>query len=147
MKVGDILSLHGCITQDKYIKGRSLSEIEKIIGYNSGRLTKGMYVLEIMQLPRTSEFDLQGYSNVASHRFKSPGDLDLNKLKDIVRSKWTLIGNNRLVKVLPVVRHDDNMMPDLQYPPGLGTPQWVLNRFLPFRVTHLITNYPAGKYS
>ena len=37
MKAGDIVSVSGCITKEKFIAGRTLIEIEKVLGFHGGR--------------------------------------------------------------------------------------------------------------
>jgi hypothetical protein len=64
----------------------------------------------------------------ASHRFAMPPNLDLDKLKAIASSRWSLSGGDRLVKVYPAVGHNPTMAADDQYPPGAGVPQWRLIR-------------------
>jgi hypothetical protein len=45
MNVGDIVSVSGCITKEKFIAGRTLVEIEKILGFHAGRLSGGIAVV------------------------------------------------------------------------------------------------------
>ena len=51
MKIGDIVSVSGCITKEKFIAGRTLAEIEKMLGLHSGRLSGGIAVVAVTQLP------------------------------------------------------------------------------------------------
>lgn len=144
-------NISGCVTLDKYIKGRNLEEIERILGFNNGRLKNGMKVVALTQLPQQYQFELQGYNQVASHKFDKNilKGLDVNVLKqNVIKNVWQLTGPNRLVKVIPITPHNDNLDPDKQYPPGQGVPQWVISRphCVPGVIVATVTNYPSGKY-
>lgn len=146
MKVGDLMPVSGCVTQDKFILGRSLPEIERNLGFHSGRLAKGMLVVALLELPRADQFSFAGYSQVATHRFKPSGTLDERVAKANVIAGWTLSGPNRLVKVYATTRHDPGLKPDIQYPPGLGVPQWDIHASLRGRVVADVQGYPHGRY-
>ena len=59
---------------------------------------------------------------------------------------WATAGFERLVKVLPALRHDPALNPDIQYPPGHGAPQWVAKTSLRGKVVGVVTGYPNGRY-
>jgi len=117
--------IKGYITQDKYIRGRSLKEIESILGFNSGRLSAGAAVYALGCLPEPDEFELRGYTYLPEGGTvvrKSVNDLDVDTLKETLRLEvWSTVGLNRLVKVVPVQDWGS-------YPIGLGAPQWELTR-------------------
>lgn len=146
MKLGDNLSVSGCFTKEKFIAGRTLGEIEKILGFHTGRLASGISVAAILELPNLDQFELGAYSNVASHRFKLPQDLNISKIKAEARGTWTTAGFERIVKVLPDTRHNSNMDPDIQYPPGQGAPQWVAKVPLRAKIVAIVADYPNGRY-
>jgi hypothetical protein len=146
MKVGDLISVSGCVTQEKFIAGRTLREIEKIIGYHQGRLSHGGVIAVLVQLPEIQQFDIAGYSNVAKHNQTSPTGLDIEKLKAQAKATWSLAGPIRLIKILPTTRHDGNLNPDFQYPNGLGAPQWEVKVSLWAKVSALLNDYPNGRY-
>src|SRR5687768_15816416 len=123
MTLHQIIKVSGCITEERYIKGKTLSEMERILGFQKGRLEKGVVVAVLMELPSADQFDLLGYSQVAAHKFGSEAtkNLDVNKLKEmVIKDKFTLVGHRRLVKVIPNTPHNDQLNNDLQYPPGDG---------------------------
>ena len=146
MKLGDVISVSGCVTKDKFIAGRSLAEIEKILGFKNGRFTQGIAIVALLQLPEMNEFELAAYSNVATHRHATPAGLNIEKLKAEAKSTWKLTGLERLAKVLPMIRHDSGVNPDIQYPPGQGAPQWLVRVQLRARVSGLVSDYPNGRY-
>lgn len=146
MKIGDLTLVAGCITKEKFVAGRTLRQIETILGFHRGRFGQGITVVALLELPAIDEFDLAAYSNIATHRFKMPADLNIEKLKTEARISWAVSGFERLVKVLPDVRHNPSLDPDVQYPPGHGAPQWVAKRPLRGRVVAIVTEYPNGRY-
>jgi len=131
------LTVHGCITQEKYIKGRTLSELESILGFHAGRLAQGATVAALLQVPSKSQFNLLGYTQVAEHKINQQTfkGLDTDKLKDLLLGEtFTTVGVNRLVKVLAKTNHSKEMNDDEQYPPGWGVPQWKLTAEMPAQV-------------
>jgi hypothetical protein len=146
MPKGQVVNISGFVTLSKYIKGRTLADIEKILGFHPGRLLQGATFAELQRMPRASEFEARGYSQVADHHHKSSNGVDPDKLKQIVIAEvWSKPGE-RLVKVIPGVGHNPAMAPNEQYPPGLGVPQWKLTARLPAMIMAEINNYPAGRY-
>ena len=131
------LTVRGCITQEKYIKGRTLPELENILGFHAGRLAQGATVAALLQVPTKSQFNLLGYTQVAEHRISKEAfnGLDTDKLKDLLlRETFTTVGANRLVKVIAKTGHSKEMSDDEQYPPGWGVPQWKLTAEMPAQV-------------
>ena len=124
MRVGQPISVRGFVTQLKYLAGRPLWEIELFLGYRSGRLAKGAAFATLDRLPQINEFETAGYSQVAAHRHVMPAGLDPVGLRRMAMSAWTLVGPDRLIKVLPETPHDSSLRDDEQYPPGQGVPQW-----------------------
>ena len=147
MNVGDIVTVSGCITKEKFIAGRTLADIERILGFHQGRFTGGIAVAALLELPDMQQFELAGYSQVATHRHQVPEGLDIEKIKANAMATWSTVGFERLVKVLPALRHDPNLNPDVQYPPGLGVPQWIATVPLQARVAGVVTVYPNGRYA
>ncbi len=147
MKVGDLFLVPpGCITKEKFIAGKTAREIERILGFHAGRLSRGMIVVTLLELPELSQFDLAGYSNRPTHKVKPALDLNLDILRRTARSGWATEGFDRLAKVLPTTRHDSLLELDYQYPPGLGVPQWVTKVALRGRVAGIVNGYPDGRY-
>jgi hypothetical protein len=146
MNVGDVTTVKGFFTKEKFVAGRTLRELEKALGYNPGRFSKGIIVLNLLQMPSKQDFSLAGYSNVAGHRWKEPTDLDVEKLKANAMQEWKLSGQDRLVKIWPNIPHDPSFDPDFQYPPGGGVPQWKSKVSLPAKVSGIVTQYPNGYY-
>jgi hypothetical protein len=146
MSIGDIITVSGCFTREKCIAGRPLHEIESILGFQPRRFAAGITVAVLMQLPALDQFDLGAYSNVAVHRHRVPEGLDIGVLKANARESWALYGFERLVKVLPAQRHNPNLDPDTQYPPGEGVPQWISRVSLRAKVVAVVTDYPNGRY-
>ena len=141
MNINEMIEVSGCITQERYIKGRSLPELERLLGFQKGRLDNGIVVATLIQLPNISQFQLLGYTQVAGHQFKGidPKKLDVNKLKEmVIKEAFTLVGNKRLVKIIANTPHNAKLDNDTQYPPGQGIPQWKLTTALPARVAGIV---------
>ena len=149
MQVGEPAWVIGYVTKEKFIKGRRLAEIERILGYHAGRFAHGATFIKLNRLPSLNEFELAAYSNVAGHRYRQPTDLDIPKIKKMAAESWSLTGFERLVKVRPGVEHNVDMSPDLQYPPGQAAPQWKVTVAWPGlqgTVVAVVNAYPDGIY-
>ena len=126
MQVHEKLTVTGFITKYGYLGGRTLGQIERLLGFHPGRLARGAVFARLDRLPTINEVETAGYSQVAGHRHRPPADLDLRGLRRLAMSEWSMSGPGRLIKVLPETRHDPAIPNDVQYPPGLGIPQWKL---------------------
>ena len=139
LKLNDVISLGGFVTKRISIQNKSLVEIERILGYNRGRLALGAVILVAQKLPNINDFYLQGTTEVPSHRvYDQMGNLNFpknqkeslhyTKLKIATKSGWSTYGDNSLVKVIPKIAHNSTLIPDLQYPPGGRVEQWEINK-------------------
>jgi len=136
------MKARGCFTQDKFIAGRSLKEIETNIGFREGRLSQGGIVLALTQLPMKVQFHVAGYTNVSLHNFVIGNGLDANVLERNAMAQWELTGPNRLVKVLPAIPYEPGLDPDEQYPRARGIPQWLVLVEMPCIVAGVLSTYP-----
>jgi hypothetical protein len=146
-------SMAGFVTRQINIQGQTLEEIEKRLGYHQGRLSQGAYFYVSEDKPAQTGFEFAGYSQVAGHNTqKQYGNINQasqaleiskrNVLEQIAQSKST-----RLVKVIPVIRHNEKIEDDnIQYPPGSGIQQWKLTQPLKFKLECFIANYPHGRF-
>jgi len=126
----EIVYLSGYITQVKYVQGRRLGELERILGFHRGRFANGVKVAVLKLLPGVNDFnfssgnndfdllpgmddfELRGYTQVPEHLFQEKfGDslfeLDVEKLKLMAINNWSSHGPNRLVKILPYIPHPE----------------------------------------
>ena len=141
------IQISGFITLKKFLLGRNLQQIERLLGFHSGRLRQGATFAELISLPGLNEFDFAGYSQVASHRFdtRALAGYDINKLKNNVLEVWSKPGE-KLVKVIATTGHNAALSNDLQYPPGSGVPQWKLIVRKQAVVRCVVNSYPGGVY-
>lgn len=146
MKIGDKLETRGYITKLKFIAGRDLQYLERILGFHTGRFSSGVWIMKLDRLPTLAEFEAKGYSMIAEHRFVNPGNLNMSRVKQNAMESWALSGPESLVKIRPEMGHDAAMEPDTQYPPGLGAPQWRLIAPVPVTVIAHVTSYPTGVF-
>lgn len=146
LTIGASLQVSGCVTKEKFIRGRTLADIERSLGFSAGRLREGMAVAALRRLPEPDQFQLAGYSNVATHRHVTPTGLDIERLKATALASWSIVGPERLVKVLPAIRHNPSLEPDLQYPPGDGVPQWIVTPQIDAIVVAVVNGYPNSRF-
>jgi hypothetical protein len=130
-----MITLTGFFTSQDWLRGKTLPEIERLLGYGPGRLsTQGAAVYAFTRIPEDWEFEVAGYTNVsggmktdpswdaadkaaAAYYQKTGLQSSQARLKTNARATMTVNGSNRLIKVKPLL--DGN-----SYPPGLGIPQW-----------------------
>jgi hypothetical protein len=146
MQINDIVLRKGFITQDKFLLGQTLIDLEKRLGYKTGRFLKGIWVGVCLKLPGQAQFDVKGYSQVAGHKEMNLEGVEVDQVRKIALSRMRTDGPDRVVKVFPAIGHDTNLTNDEQYPPGLGIPQWDLTTPLPFRIISFVSDYPMGRY-
>jgi len=148
LAIGAILDhVSGYITLRKYVIGQTLSELEKRLGYHTGRLSKGVFIGVPTVLPNLLGFEFAGYSMVPDHKFteKFPTVDQNNKiLRKLVLEQWSIQQGhpNQLVKLFPVISHSQTMDNDGQYPPGNGVPQWKISARnpIPFKIVGYLDN-------
>ena len=154
MKESAPINVTGFITQEKYILGCTLSEIERILGFHPGRLKAGVSIYALLRLPEENEYQLAGYSQVAGHHTEEQYGKDLQTRHDMKQltkrlrqDVWTTTGTDRLIKVRPVTMNNSNMKDDDQYPPGKGVPQWKLTSPVSAIFITSIMGYPSARYT
>lgn len=135
------VNVSGFVTQYKFLAGHDLHYIERALGYQVGRLAAGATFVALDRLPRADEFETRGYSQVAGHRYRPPGNLDMNKIKLLAMGAWSLTGPGQLIKVWPASAHNPSLADDTQYPPGAGIPQWKLTAGIP---GHVVATLSSG---
>ena len=136
-----IVTLRGFFTSQKWLRGKTLDEMELLLGYRTGRLsTLGAAVYAFTRVPENWEFEVAGYTNVSGGMPISSDWVEADRkaaayyantgvrssetvLKDNARASMTIYGENRLIKVKPLL--DD---PLDTYPPGHGIPQWRVSK-------------------
>jgi hypothetical protein len=137
--------VQNCVTQEKFIKGRTPKEMESLLGFPEGYLRGGAIILALRKLPENHEFALaQSYTNVPQDPKLAPAqnaalftpqqvEVDkrilkrdpLDYLKTMARNCWSGSGGNRLVKVTVNKTASYPGVNDI-FPPGMGVPQWIL---------------------
>ena len=135
----------GFVTRERWIIGKTPREMESLLGFRPGRMAQGAGVYALDRLPQASEFDFAGYTHLPSGMSiseaaaarsagttRSPQQqklralIDIDKTKKTMLNSWTLVGRERLVKVVPVLRLEPE-----SYPPGDGVEQWKLLNAVP----------------
>ncbi len=132
-----LMTLRGFFTSQRWLRGKTLTEMESLIGFRTGRLsTLGASVYGFSRIPENWEFELAGYTNVsggmktdtawvaadraAALYYANSGMRSAETVRmDNARSSMTISGPNRLIKVKPLLGD-----PTDTYPPGQGIPQW-----------------------
>src|SRR5579862_438500 len=143
-----IITLRGFFTSERWLRGKTLSEIEVLIGYRPGRLsTLGAAVYAFTRVPENWEFDVKGYTNVSGGLALDPAWIAADRnaaayyaktgmrssetiLKENARASMAIVGPNRLIKVRPLLED-----PADTFPPGHGIPQWRVSELAASRGT------------
>jgi hypothetical protein len=146
LSLGAKTQVSGYVTKEKFLKGRTLAEIEKTLGYHPGRLAGGATFLKLDRVPQPGEFRLAGYSQVADHRATPPTGIDVGRVAQMAAASFAATGGDRLVKVFPAIGHDPSLDNDHQYPPGAGCPQWKLTTRIDATVVAVVSLHPNGRY-
>ncbi|WP_434614615.1 hypothetical protein [Azospirillum sp. B2RO_4] len=135
--VGDTVSAYGCVTRLIDIINRDPTHLEELIGFHRGRLSRGYYLLLLKEPLAANEFEFFGYTYFSGGKFGLPsndeakeaarqsvhdsllkqmGNMGVYNLAQKVAADIPATGQNRLVKIIPVIGHDDKMKTADQYP-------------------------------
>jgi hypothetical protein len=131
MKPG-INLVKGCVTYYDNIHNKCLKEMENILGFHTGRLSKGAHFLQLIERPTEAQsfyFQNKGRNDVLFEDIPK----DLRGHKQITKI-WNEKGKI-LVKVVPIWEHDN----ECYYPKGIGIYQFNLTR--KFQALHITTFY------
>src|SRR4249919_3043893 len=60
--MGRIVSVKGFVTSEKFVRGRSLQEVERILGLLPGELQNGAVLLRLNAPPLPHQYELRGYT-------------------------------------------------------------------------------------
>jgi hypothetical protein len=155
--ISNLVNLRGFFTTQIYLQGQTLAEIERRLGFDSGRLSLGAWFAAAINLPGPDDFEFAGYSMVPGHRtiekygdINNPGtdperEAHLRRKRSVI-SEWDLSGIHRLIKVIPMIGHSPNMSDDYQYPQGSGIPQWKIIKPILCEGICFVKDYPNGRF-
>ena len=76
------MKISGFKLQEKYLRNKSLNEIESLLGYHYGRLkNNGATIYALTEIPKADQFDLRGFTQVADHQWdiKYPNGTNLDE--------------------------------------------------------------------
>ncbi|MEO0462041.1 MAG: hypothetical protein AAF127_02850 [Pseudomonadota bacterium] len=141
MAVGTVRALSGFITQAKYLRSKTTLEVERRLGYRSGRLAQGYTLWFLLDPLRPEDFEFRGYTQMSggvpmghkpSHandpnaeESLRAGGYDVDAIKRrICEETFKYSGPDRLCKVTP----NAPVFGENDYPPGSGIPQWEILR-------------------
>jgi hypothetical protein len=145
----------GNFTKALYLRSQSAEELEARIGYGSGRLAQGWWLLFALERPAADNFEFGGYTHFSGSRIGPPalanarptvesdlekvlgGPAALQKRRAAAVEELQLSGPDRLAKVLPVARGNE-------YPVGTGIFQCNIPRPIRCRVAAFVP--PGGRY-
>lgn len=115
----------GYFTTENNIVGKTIWEIERVLGLPAGLLAGGVSILVLERTPRLDEFEAKGSTRRADGRGLNAEVVERTKF---LPGAWV---NRRLVKVVPA-----NRPPDLHYPDvtGIAAEQWRLVSDVPARL-------------
>ncbi|GJD53319.1 hypothetical protein OPKNFCMD_6094 [Methylobacterium crusticola] len=155
MKVGDTPELTGDVTTLKSSGLFNAENIERMIGYGTGRLAKGYFVLVLKDRLTEDDFEFGGTTlrsggreglpaasaaadkarvRVHDRILRERGPAGYRMLQKGALVSVTPTGEDRIVKILPAIRHADDLPPNVQYPMGGGGLQWNVTKARKFLV-------------
>lgn len=141
--------ISGDITQLSAIILADIRKTERNLGFHIGRLTGGYKILVLKKQPQPADFEFSGTTlrsggrdglpgkttqedkarpRVHDNLMEARGAKDYEGMQRIALQNIQTNGPKRLVKIIPEIRHNDNMSPRNQYPMGGGFLQWTLKK-------------------
>ena len=163
LTMGSVHQMTGFCTHAFLLRGKPLPELERLLGYRSGRLAAGATILFLEALPTAEDFQLAGYTYFSDGALQGhkipPADRDPYRMESLLKTengwsdaqlraykqkmigtKLVIVGHERLAKLIPSTLHTVGE----DYPPGTGIFQVKIVRPLRFRVKASIT--PGQKW-
>jgi hypothetical protein len=153
LSLNSIHQMTGFCTHAFLLRGKSLSDLEDLLGYRRGRLASGATILFLEKLPTPDDLQLAGYTYFSDgalqgHKLDA-ADREPYRMESLLKSehgwndaqiraykqkmigtKIVISGHERLAKLIPTTGHT----PGEEYPPGKGIFQLKIVRALTFRV-------------
>lgn len=153
MQVGQTIMKRGFFTKALYLRSQPSHELERRLGYRTGRFSQGWVLFFMEEELSETDFEFRGYSQMSdgvaqghlpnppdprnSERWLSDNNYDIPRLKQkVAREVFKYAGPERLAKAVP----NAGEFGENDYPPGSGIPQWSIPRpkEIRFRVAALI---------
>jgi hypothetical protein len=153
---GASLSVTGDISTLNVTGVRPAGDVERNLGFAPGRLSAGYSLLLLKQAPGIDDFIFGGTTLRSGGKLGLPGksvaeddarrsvDAQMREeygasgylalKKTVLATSGSVSGARRLVKIIPVTRHDPTLSSNDQYPMGGGHLQWKLIVAKPFFV-------------
>jgi hypothetical protein len=158
--LGATVERAGDVTKNRFVGARCARDVERSLGFAPGRLSKGWAVLLLLDALSPADFIFSGTTLRSGGRLGLPGEskeadlqrkhvtaamleersvLDYVGMQKRALASVTPRGQDRIVKVVPVIAHDEDAAPNMQYPPGGGGLQWTLERRKRFLVAMTVS--------
>lgn len=123
-------SAMGYVTQEKYLYGKSCTEIERLLGLRPFELRNLAYIFSLARLPRMGEFEFR-----FSTAFPAGKPFEKKQADEMMQARQDYLDHKRV--------NERSIMPVQQYyPPGSAMiPQWELTT--PIAVAGLVATVTA----
>ncbi len=145
--------IRGFIVPKEFISGRTLAELERILGFKQGRLKQGAAFAKLFNLPDKHELAYFGSTETAAHHFAERREELRNQGVDVIghhqlneASYHYLNASTQLIKVIPLKDHNPLLSEDENWPSGAGAMQYKLVVTKPAMIIDVIEDYPNGKF-
>jgi hypothetical protein len=70
---GRVVAVSGFVTSEKFVRGKPLDQVERILGLLPGELKNGAVLLRLNVLPLPQQFELRGYTQTPAGEVYSGG--------------------------------------------------------------------------
>ena len=169
-KPGETVEIKGDVTT---LGGTGLfdaSNVERMLGYGTGRLAKGYYIALLKQRLTEDDFQFGGIALRSDGRVGLPaaswpedklrlrvhdeimserGEHGYRMLQKRALTGIGETGEDRLAKILPTILHTEGLPPNVQYPMGGGALQWRLTKERQFLIAAYVdeqghAQWPGG---
>jgi hypothetical protein len=138
----------GFIVPKEFISNLSLADLERVLGFATGRLKNGAAFARLNAIPAVYELAYYGDTGTAAHRFEEKRNKTISKDELNKAAYQYLRPSTELIKVIPLDNPDPLMSEDENWPPGIGAMQYRLKMGVvkPAIVIDVIESYPGGMF-
>ena len=151
-KNGDC-TVTGYVVPKEFIAGKSLTEIERLVGFKSGRLKNGAAFAQLRSLPPRTDLDYYGSSQTPDHKWEKDRQKIINRGVAVVghadlsdAAYHYLQPTTKLIKIIALSDPDPLSTLNQNWPRGSGVMQFKLKSPKGAVIVDVISNYPQGRF-
>lgn len=138
----------GFVVPKSNIDGLSLGELERVLGFRTGRLRMGAIIVQLNTLPKEHEIEYFGDTRASADKFDEMRNKSISREALNKASFGYFTPDTKLVKVIPIDDPYSFRAENMVWPSGHGAMQFKIKDDAKKTATVLdvVTDYPMGLF-